>query len=77
MTEKRMTKTEQNQVALLVGIAVVAILFTIFPAPREWMVQHFSSGLTYLYETFLAPVFAQLGAWFTAVWGWLGGLLPW
>ena len=77
MTENRMTKTEQNQVAAIVGIAVMAILFTIFPFPREWLVEHISGGVTYAYTTYIAPVCGQVAAWIIAAWDWLDGLLPW
>ena len=72
-----MTKTEQNQVAAIVGIAVVAILFTIFPWPREWIVERASTNVTYAYDSFIVPVLAQVADWFTAAWNWLDGLLPW
>lgn len=78
MTEtQKLTKTEQNQLAALVGVAVALILLMIAPASRDWIVGHATVIVTYVYDAFLVPVGQAIGTAYATVWGWLGGLLPW
>lgn len=70
-----MTKTAQNQLALLAAAAVALTLFMIFPASRGWITTHCAAIANYTNDALLAPVLGQLGSWFTGAWGWIAGLL--
>jgi hypothetical protein len=70
-----MTNAEKNQLAALVGVAVVLLLCLIAPASREWITGHSVAVVDYAWGSLLAPMFDMATGSITGAWGWLTGLV--